>query len=89
MGNRNKRYKGPKYYAVAVGVERGVYTSWHLCSQQVLGYPGNVYRAFKDAHDAIDFMMRGKKAYLESRQYEQYEGPRSMAAKAARAQARQ
>lgn len=56
-----------------------------MCQAQVLGYPGNVYRAFKDPYDAMDFMMRGKNAYAESRQYEQYEGPRSMAAKAARA----
>lgn len=37
-----------KYYAVKIGRAPGIYTDWETCKQQVHGYPGAIYKSFKD-----------------------------------------
>lgn len=45
-----------KYYAVKVGRNTGVYTSWPECEKQVKGYNGAVYKSFSDINDAKDYL---------------------------------
>lgn len=49
-----------KYYAVKVGLNPGVYTSWDECLQQVKGYPGAVYKSFSTQKEAIIFIDTSK-----------------------------
>ena len=41
-----------KYYAVAVGREPGIYTEWPLAKEQVDGFPGAMYKGFRDRAEA-------------------------------------
>lgn len=45
-----------KYYAVKEGKTTGVFTTWDECREQVLGYPGAVYKSFKTLADAQAFV---------------------------------
>lgn len=38
----------PKYYAVKVGRQTGIFDSWAKCQEQVADYPDAVYRKFPD-----------------------------------------
>lgn len=58
--------KKKKYYAVAVGKVRGIYTQWFGrggAEEQVRGYPGAVYKGFDTLAEAKVFLdnNRGKK----------------------------
>ena len=44
--------KKNKFYVVWQGVEPGVYGSWTECQQQIKGYPGARYKAFKTREEA-------------------------------------
>ncbi|GET85891.1 ribonuclease H1, putative [Leishmania tarentolae] len=46
----------PSFYAVAVGKARGIYSTWAQCSEQVTGYPGSVYKAFRTLDEARSFL---------------------------------
>ncbi len=41
-----------KYYAVAVGRESGIFTSWATAEQQVKGFPGAKYKGFPSKEEA-------------------------------------
>jgi ribonuclease HI len=50
-----------KYYAVAVGKTRGIFTQWFGPSgaeKQVRGYPGAVYKGFPNLQEAEAFLER-------------------------------
>ena len=47
--------KPSKYYAVAKGRKPGVYESWAECEEQIKGYSGASYKAFKERIDAFKF----------------------------------
>lgn len=42
-----------KYYVVWEGRHPGVYDNWEDCQEQVNGFPGAKYRAFKDRTEAV------------------------------------
>ena len=44
------------YYAVSVGRQNGIYTSWDECSTQVLGFKGALYRGFVTLAEAEEFL---------------------------------
>ena len=44
--------KKNKYYVVWQGVEPGIYDTWTDCQQQIKGYPGARYKAFKTRAEA-------------------------------------
>lgn len=44
------------YYAVARGRNRGIYTDWGMCSEQVTGFQGAVHKGFKDLEGARAFL---------------------------------
>lgn len=44
-----------RYYAVAVGHERGVYYDWPSAEKQVRGYVGAKHKKFKTEEEAIDY----------------------------------
>lgn len=45
-----------RFYAVAVGEEPGIYTSWERAKRHVNGYPGAIYKGFSNKHDAERFL---------------------------------
>jgi len=51
MGKR----QGPKWYAVALGRQPGVYTTWSECESQVKGFANAVFKSFKTEQEAIQF----------------------------------
>lgn len=42
-----------KYYVVWQGNEPGIYDSWPKCQEQIKGYPGAKYKAFKSKEEAV------------------------------------
>lgn len=45
-----------KYYAVKVGMTTGIFETWEECKASVEGYPGALYKSFKDLADAHAYM---------------------------------
>lgn len=45
-----------KYYAVKVGRSTGIFETWDECKASVDGYPGALYKSFKDISDAYTYM---------------------------------
>lgn len=45
-----------KYYAVKIGRNPGVYTSWIDCEKQVKGVKGAIYKSFKSEEEAFQFI---------------------------------
>ena len=41
-----------KFYAVAVGRETGIFSTWDQCLKQVNKYPGNKYQGFLVGQEA-------------------------------------
>lgn len=46
-----------KYYAVAKGNTKGIFTSWSMCRKSVDYYQGALYKGFSDIELAINFMV--------------------------------
>lgn len=46
----------PSFYAVAVGKQRGIYSTWDQCSEQVKGYSGAIYKSFRSLSEARAFL---------------------------------
>lgn len=57
-GTKRKR-ETPKFYAVRVGKEPGVYYSWAECLNQVRGFPKAVFKSFTSLTDAENFVTNG------------------------------
>lgn len=53
-----------KYYAVKIGRNPGIYTSWDSCLEEVKGYSGAIYKSFKTLEEANEFMT-GQKEEIE------------------------
>lgn len=45
-----------KYYAVKVGMETGIFTSWEACRARVSGYSGAVYKSFPTREQACAYL---------------------------------
>jgi len=45
-----------KYYAVKVGKTTGVFETWEECEESVKGFPGALYKSFKEKADAYEYM---------------------------------
>ncbi len=45
-----------KFYAVKVGLKKGIYTSWDECKKLVHGYPGAIYKSFNTFKEAEAFL---------------------------------
>ncbi len=45
-----------KFYAVRVGKNPGVYTSWDKCKSQVMGFKGAIYKSFSTKEEATNFI---------------------------------
>ena len=45
-----------KFYAVKVGRQKGVYTSWDDCKHQVQGFSGAIFKGFACMEDAQKFI---------------------------------
>lgn len=59
-----------KFYAVKVGRESGIFTTWDDCKKQVIGYKGAVYKSFLSREEAEQYLNGDKTIALE-----QYDGP--------------
>lgn len=51
----------PKFYAVAIGREPGIYSTWDEAQKQVNGFPGNLHKSFMYLKEAEQFMARAVK----------------------------
>ena len=51
-----KRKKGPNYYAVAVGRNTGIFSTWDECSSQVNGFKGSRFKKFSTFEEAESFV---------------------------------
>lgn len=45
-----------KFYAVAKGVQPGIYTSWSECEKQVKNFKGSLYRSFTNKEEAQTYL---------------------------------
>ena len=45
-----------KYYAVKVGATTGIFETWEECKASVDGYPGALYKSFKNISDAYAYL---------------------------------
>jgi len=45
-----------KYYAVKVGKQTGIFTSWDECRNSVDGFNGALYKSFKTEAEAISYL---------------------------------
>lgn len=54
---RRPASKRKKYYAVASGAQRGIYSSWEECSRYVCGVPNAKHKSFFTYADAAEFLM--------------------------------
>ncbi|MCI9564787.1 MAG: RNase H [Eubacterium sp.] len=45
-----------KYYAVKVGSNTGVFETWEECKDSIDGYPGALYKSFKNISDAYAYL---------------------------------
>ena len=54
-----------KFYAVKVGKTPGIYNSWDDCKAQTDGFSGAVYKSFKTAAEAAEFMGWGQSSGSE------------------------
>lgn len=59
-----------KFYAVKIGRETGIFTSWDDCKKQVMGYKGAVYKSFLTKEEAEQYLSGEQKINIE-----QYNGP--------------
>jgi hypothetical protein len=48
--------RAQRYYVVAVGRKPGIYKSWYDAAEQVVGFSGNVHRAFSTRAEAEFFL---------------------------------
>lgn len=55
-----------KFYAVKVGKTPGIYNNWDDCKAQTEGFSGAVYKSFKTAAEAADFMGWGATSSKEN-----------------------
>ena len=51
-----KRKKGPNFYAVAVGRNTGIFSTWDECSSQVNGFKGSRFKKFSTVEEAESFI---------------------------------
>lgn len=63
-----------KYYAVKVGKNPGIYTTWEECSKEVLGFEGAIYKSFKTESEAMDFINDKIKEEVFARPYAYIDG---------------
>ena len=45
----------PKFYAVAIGRDTGVFYNWPDCQTSVIGYSGAVYKFFRTEQEVTTF----------------------------------
>ena len=45
-----------RYYAVATGLQTGIYNSWDECAPQVVGVKGAIHKSFATREQAEEFM---------------------------------
>ncbi|KAK1090750.1 hypothetical protein LTR48_007692, partial [Friedmanniomyces endolithicus] len=55
-GTKRKRDTQPKFYAVRVGKQPGVYHTWLECLDQVRGFPKSVFKSFPSMTEAQAFI---------------------------------
>jgi ribonuclease HI len=60
--------KTPKYYVVWAGQKPGIFNSWDECRQQILGFPGALYKAFPSRVAADKAFAMGYDAYKKGKE---------------------
>lgn len=62
-----------KYYAVAKGVQTGIFNTWDECSKMVTGYSGATFKSFKKREDAEKYMKEENPTYFTDKYNENTE----------------
>ncbi|EFR03397.1 hypothetical protein MGYG_06396 [Nannizzia gypsea CBS 118893] len=55
-GTKRKRNGEPKFYAVKIGFQPGIYNHWNECLAQVTGFKGAVFQSFPSREEADAFL---------------------------------
>ncbi|KAM5447530.1 putative ribonuclease H [Microsporum canis] len=55
-GTKRKRNGEPKFYAVKIGFQPGIYNHWSECLAQVTGFKGAVFQSFPSREEADAFL---------------------------------
>lgn len=55
-----------KYYAIASGYTPGIYTDWKTAESMVKGFPGAIYKSFRNKTDAENFLMKSNASLKSS-----------------------
>ena len=53
----NKSQKKEYYYAVKKGHTTGIFPNWDACKNQVIGFPGALYKKFDNINDAKKYLV--------------------------------
>jgi ribonuclease HI len=56
MFTKSKKTKSQKYYAVKIGINPGIYTSWEECKEEINGFSGAKYKSFKTEQEAQQYL---------------------------------
>ena len=54
--SEERKVANKKFYAVKVGRNPGIYTTWYECKMQVDGFPNSEYKGFKRLSEAEEFV---------------------------------
>lgn len=57
--------KNKKYYVVAKGKKRGIFTNWSDCYELTNGYGNNLFKSFSYFEDAQDFLFEETGIWIE------------------------
>ena len=62
--NKSKKGEAKKYYAVAVGLKTGLFTTWDECERQVNRVPNCLFKGFKRKSDAQAWLWKNRRQPL-------------------------
>ena len=65
--NKSKKGEAKKYYAVAVGLKTGLFTTWDECERQVNRVPNCLFKGFKRKSDAQAWLWKNRRQPRSSR----------------------
>lgn len=60
LRNHTVDIAGVKFYAVARGINPGIYTTWDECARQVVGVRGALHKSFSTIHKAEEYIRQNR-----------------------------
>ncbi|XP_075146740.1 ribonuclease H1 [Haematobia irritans] len=75
IANKIQHIRNMSYYAVAVGREIGIYSTWAKCEEQIKGYRGARYKKFPTVDAAESFIYEHNKHKMSKEEIEHFSKP--------------